>query len=60
MKYNTLNYVGEVKWNTAGYKGAESEVYGMLYRKKLVPVREYKKAGGYYSYRNKGVSIKEV
>lgn len=60
MKYSNLNYVGEANWNTASYKGEESEVYGMLYRKKLVPVREYKKEGGYYSYRNKGVSIKKV
>ena len=42
--------VGEAKWNTAGYKGEQSEVFGLLRRKKLVPAKAYKEGNGYYSW----------
>tara|TARA_R110000824_G_scaffold252871_3_gene441722 strand:+ start:1408 stop:1683 length:276 start_codon:yes stop_codon:yes gene_type:complete len=60
LKYSDLKKIGSVKWQTSGYKGAESEVYGYLRRKSLVPVGTYKKAGGYWNFRNKDVSIKEI
>jgi len=60
IRYSDLKFIGQVKWTTASYKGAESEVYGYLRRRKLVPKGVYKKDGGYYSFRNPSVSIKEI
>tara|TARA_Y100000310_G_C20071031_1_gene529394 strand:+ start:223 stop:498 length:276 start_codon:yes stop_codon:yes gene_type:complete len=60
IRYSDLKYIGQISWNTAGYTGAESEVYKYLRRKKLVAVGVYKKEGGYYSFRNPSVSIKEI
>tara|TARA_R100001163_G_C4984268_1_gene139267 strand:- start:99 stop:371 length:273 start_codon:yes stop_codon:yes gene_type:complete len=60
IRYSDLKYIGKTSWNTAGYRGAESEVYRYLRGKKLVPAGAYKKAGGYYSFRNPSVSIKEI
>jgi len=42
------------------YFKAETEVYKYLRRKKLVALGVYKKEGGYYSFRNPSVSIKEI
>lgn len=60
IRYSDLKFIGQTTWNTASYKGAESEVYGYLRRRKLVPKGVYKKEGGYYSFRNPSVSIKEI
>ncbi len=60
IRYNDLKYIGQISWNTASYKGAESEVYGFLRRKKLVLASVYKKESGYYSFRNSNVQIKEI
>ena len=60
IRYSELKYIGQTSWNTASYKGDESSVYGYLYRKNLVPKRQYKKDGGYYSFRNPSVSIKKL
>jgi hypothetical protein len=60
IRYSDLKYIGQISWNTAAYTGAESEVYKYLRRKKLVPVRQYKKDGGKYTWRNPSVSIKEL
>ena len=60
IRYSELKYIGQTSWNTASYKGEESSVYGYLYRKNLVPKREYKKQNGYYSFRNPSVSIKQL
>lgn len=60
MRYSDLKYIGEVKWNTAAYRGEESEVYHFLNKKGLVSKRVYKKEGGYYNYRNPNVTIKQI
>ena len=60
IRYSELKYIGQISWDTAGYYGAETEVYRYLRRRKLVAVGVYKKEGGYYSFRNPSVSIKEI
>ena len=42
--------IGETKWNTAGYKGPESEVFGFLRGKNLVSAAAYNSKGGYYTW----------
>ena len=48
VKDNKIINIGEVKWNTAGYKGEKSCVYEFLFKKKFVTLKEYKDNKGYY------------
>ena len=65
---NTLSHVGDVKWNTASYRGDESSVYNELKALGLISKKTQKakkKAGreNYYSWGDKeqyGLHIDEI
>lgn len=60
VKNNRITKLGQVKWNTAGYKGEKSEVYEFLYKKGLVGKREYNNNRGYYFKTKSKVEILEI
>ena len=60
VKYGRITKLGQVKWNTAGYKGEKSEVYEFLYKKGLVGKREYSNNRGYYFKTKSKVEILEI
>ncbi len=60
IKKNKPVLIGEAKWNTAGYKGQDSEIYTKLNKSKLVSDKEFKSNGGYYRRDKSDVSIHEV
>jgi len=65
---NELKKVGTTKWNTASYRGEESEVYNELKKLGLIPkkIAKTKKEKGnenYYSWQDKenfGLHIKPI
>ena len=60
VKNNRIAKLGQVRWNNAGNKGEESEVYEFLYKKGLVGKREYSNNRGYYFKTKSKVEILEI
>jgi len=55
-----LVYIGEVKYNTASYKGHDSEVYSLLKDKKMVSTKEWAANRGYHSSRTSKFLIQDI
>lgn len=60
VKSGKIVEIGDVKWNTASFKGEKSVVYTFLKEKKLVSTKEYNENGGYYYPSKSKVSIQEL
>jgi len=60
VKAGKIVELGEVKWNTSGFKGESSTVYEFLKDKKLVSAKEYTENKGYYYPSKSKVTIKEL
>lgn len=66
---NKLSSIGEVSWNTASYRGPESEVFNFLIKKGELPKKLFKasespmQSGGYYNWsigQRYGFSIEQM
>ncbi len=53
LKKNKPEYVGETEFNTASYKGEESEVYTKLKDSKIISQKEFDSNDGYYDSKSK-------
>lgn len=59
VKAGKIIKIGDIKWNTASYKGETSVVYDLLADKKLVSAKEFKSNNGYYYSSKSKVDIRE-
>jgi len=54
-----LKYIGETKWNTASYRGNESEVLNELMKRKLVPKKTFPDKYWHYSRDNNKLKLEQ-
>jgi len=63
VKKNQIIFLGTINWNTAGYRGEQSEVYQFLLKNKFVTAKQNNDPKGlndYYNYNQKYFTINQL